>query len=170
VLVALTSGQKTGLAVVAAAVVVLALASRFLFPRYSPDFPGRWLRPFLLVCVLVAVGMLTAVVVLPTTQPPPQAGGDPEAGKALYISQCGSCHTLTKAGVSGNVGPSLDVLPAAAKRANRGTLEEFVRESIVDPNAYVEPGFQPDVMPLFAQGLLTDQEVEHVVAFLIEDA
>ncbi len=35
--------------------------------------------------------------------------GDATAGKALFASQgCASCHTLSAAGSSGNVGPNLD--------------------------------------------------------------
>jgi mono/diheme cytochrome c family protein len=37
------------------------------------------------------------------------AQGDPAAGKAIFASAgCGSCHTLSDAGTSGNVGPNLD--------------------------------------------------------------
>jgi mono/diheme cytochrome c family protein len=35
--------------------------------------------------------------------------GDPDAGKDVFASAgCGSCHTLSDAGASGTVGPSLD--------------------------------------------------------------
>jgi mono/diheme cytochrome c family protein len=35
--------------------------------------------------------------------------GDPTAGKEVYASAgCGSCHVLTDAGSTGNIGPSLD--------------------------------------------------------------
>ena len=188
-LVALTSGQKTGLAVVAAAFIVFALASSFLFPRYWPDFPGRWLRSFLLVCVLFTVGMLAAVIVLakeseeegahgtepaPTqTEPagttaPPPAKGDPIAGKSIFAAQgCGACHTFTPASTKGAVGPNLDELPASAEKAGRGSLEEFVQESIADPNAYVAPGFQAGVMPNFGE-LLSGEQIDDLVAFLTQ--
>lgn len=38
---------------------------------------------------------------------PAEAAGP---GKELFVSGCGSCHTLADAGTSGAVGPSLDVL------------------------------------------------------------
>jgi uncharacterized cupredoxin-like copper-binding protein len=50
----------------------------------------------------------------PTT-PTPTTGteplmGDPVAGKQVFLSNpCGSCHTLSAAGSSGNVGPNLDL-------------------------------------------------------------
>jgi mono/diheme cytochrome c family protein len=35
--------------------------------------------------------------------------GDPEAGSEVFASAgCGSCHTLSDAGTSGNIGPNLD--------------------------------------------------------------
>jgi cytochrome c oxidase subunit 2 len=69
------------------------------------------------------------------------------AGKAVFMSNgCGSCHTLTAAGTKGTVGPNLDNLPQYARQAGR-PLEFFVRESIVNPNAYIQPGFPAGVMP-----------------------
>jgi mono/diheme cytochrome c family protein len=34
--------------------------------------------------------------------------GDPAAGKEVFIANCGTCHTLSDAGTSGDVGPNLD--------------------------------------------------------------
>jgi cytochrome c553 len=74
--------------------------------------------------------------------------GDPDAGKDVFASAgCGSCHTLSDAGASGTVGPSLDdssVDFAAAvdqitnggggMQAYSGTLSE---EEIANVAAYV---------------------------------
>src|SRR5438045_3992243 len=73
-------------------------------------------------------------------------GGDPAAGKKLFVANgCGACHTYGPAGTNGMVGPNLDKLAADAQKANQGTLEEYVHTSIVDPNAYVVPGFPKGV-------------------------
>jgi cytochrome c551/c552 len=76
------------------------------------------------------------------------AGGvAPQAGKALFISNgCDGCHTFKPAGAKGTVGPDLDDLRQAAQTAGQ-PLEQFIRQSIVDPNAYVAPGYQKGVMP-----------------------
>jgi cytochrome c oxidase subunit 2 len=87
-----------------------------------------------------------------------------EAGKTVFANNgCASCHTLQAAGATGKVGPDLDKLPAYAKQAGK-PLEAFVKESIVDPNAYVQPGFPKGVMPPFAT--LPPDQLDALVAFL----
>jgi mono/diheme cytochrome c family protein len=93
--------------------------------------------------------------------------GDPKAGEALFKSQgCGGCHTFKPAGTKANIGPDLDKLPDYAKAANRGSLEEFVRESIANPAAYVEKGYQP-TMPDFGQ-TLSAKQISDLVAYLTQ--
>jgi mono/diheme cytochrome c family protein len=88
------------------------------------------------------------------------------AGKALYDSNgCGGCHTFKPAASTGKVGPDLDNLAADAKKANRGSLEQYTRESIEDPNAYIVAGFPKGVMPAF-KGKLTDSQINELVTFL----
>ena len=49
--------------------------------------------------------------------------------KALFTSKCGGCHTLTKAGTSGQVGPKLDgvnaATVAAALQSGPGVMPSF---------------------------------------------
>ena len=95
-----------------------------------------------------------------------QAPSGSAAGKALFMSNgCGGCHTYKAAGTNGKVGPDLDKLAADAQKANKGSLEQYTRTSIEDPNAYVVPGFQSGVMPAF-KGTLTDSQINDLVAFL----
>jgi mono/diheme cytochrome c family protein len=79
---------------------------------------------------------------------------------------CASCHTLAKANARGTVGPSLEDLAQAAE-GQGGSPEDFVRESIVDPDAVVAEGFQPGVMPAF-EGRLTDEQLNALVEYLLE--
>ena len=58
-----------GLAVTAAAFITFALASSFLFPRFRPNFPGRGLPAFIVVCFVFFFGMLTAVEVFGAEEP-----------------------------------------------------------------------------------------------------
>jgi mono/diheme cytochrome c family protein len=91
--------------------------------------------------------------------------GDAKAGAPLFKSKgCTGCHTFTPAGSKANIGPDLDKLPDFAKAANQGTLTAFTAESIKNPGAYVEKGFN-NVMPNFGQSL-TDKQIADLVAYL----
>ncbi|HEX6701475.1 MAG TPA: c-type cytochrome [Gaiellaceae bacterium] len=90
-------------------------------------------------------------------------GGGGGGGKAVFASNgCGSCHTFKAAGSNGKIGPDLDKLAQYAKQAKQ-PLDKFVRESITDPKAYVQPGFQP-VMPSFAS--ISKPQLDSLVQFL----
>ncbi|HEV3479105.1 MAG TPA: cytochrome c [Gaiellaceae bacterium] len=103
----------------------------------------------------------------PQAQPQPQAQGDPQAGRQVFLdSGCGGCHVFTPAGPNarGTTGPNLDNLPQFAEKAGQ-PLEEFTRESLVNPDAYVEEGFPEGVMPEFTGD---DQQLANLVAFLTQ--
>ena len=94
------------------------------------------------------------------------AGGAQELGATTFAKAgCGGCHTFSKAGTDAQIGPSLDDLAAAAEEAGV-PLAEFIRSSIVDPDAVITPDYQPGVMPKdFAQSL-TPEELDALVAYL----
>jgi cytochrome c oxidase subunit II len=92
----------------------------------------------------------------------PAGGG---AGLAAFNSNgCSACHTYKPAGSTATTGPDLDNLAADARRAGR-PLVPFVRESIVDPNAYIEKGYQPNIMPDTFKSL-PKQQLDALVQFL----
>ncbi len=43
--------------------------------------------------------------------------GDPAAGKTVFITNCGGCHTLADAGTSGTIGPNLDAAKPSVQLA-----------------------------------------------------
>jgi cytochrome c oxidase subunit 2 len=93
-----------------------------------------------------------------------QSGGT-ASGKAVFANNgCGGCHAFKPASASAIIGPDLDKLPAEARRAGK-PLEQFVRESIVNPNAYVEPHYPPNVMP-HTFGSLPKDQLDALVGFL----
>ncbi len=106
-----------------------------------------------------------------TTTPPPSGGGgaDLAAGKAAFTAKgCNACHTLTAAGATGKIGPDLDKLKSYAQKAGM-PLNDFIRESIIKPNAYVEKGFPPGVMPQNF-GNLPKSTLDALIAFLAASA
>ncbi len=92
------------------------------------------------------------------------------AGAAVFKNnQCGACHTLTAAGTAAKVGPDLDKLPAYAQQAGK-PLPDFARQSIVDPNAYIQPGFPKNVMPQTFGTSLSKQQLDALVQYLISSS
>jgi cytochrome c oxidase subunit II len=127
------------------------------------------------LCGLGHAAMRTQVIVMPQTefdawvQERSRGEGGRDPGLAVFESSgCGSCHALAAARAEAETGPDLDELPEQARRAGR-PLEAFVRESIVEPNAYVEPGFPRDVMPDTFDGL-PDEQLDALVRFLVESS
>ncbi len=87
-----------------------------------------------------------------------QAGAD---GAAVFEANgCASCHTFKPASATGTVGPDLDKIePATA---------DFIRQSIVDPNANVTKGFSPDIMPQDFGDKLSPDELDALVEYLLK--
>ena len=105
---------------------------------------------------------------LPTQQTtaPTLAKGDPAAGKKVFAAQgCGGCHTFTPAGSKGQIGPDLDNLAADAKKAGV-PLDQYIKDSIVDPDKYIVPGYQKGVMPTNFGQSLGQQGVQALVQYL----
>ena len=107
----------------------------------------------------------TVVGEQPPAAPQPQAQGNPMAGRQVFTSSgCGGCHRFQPAGTTGTTGPDLDELPALAEKAGQ-PLDEFARESIENPDSYVEEGFPEGVMPAWSGN---EQDLANLVAFLTQ--
>ena len=86
--------------------------------------------------------------------------GDAAAGKQVFDAQgCGSCHAFEPAGSTGNVGPNLS-------EALKDKDAAFIQQSIVDPNAVIAEGFQPNIMPQTYGSQLSEKQLADLVAFL----
>ncbi len=79
---------------------------------------------------------------------------------------CVTCHSLEE-GVS-LVGPSHASLGARAGSQVAGqSAEDYIRESIIDPNAHVVDGYSPGVMYQNYANELTDEQVDALVAYML---
>jgi cytochrome c2 len=90
-------------------------------------------------------------------------GGDPVAnGQALFASNgCSACHST---GSSVVVGPGLaGVGDRAGTRVSGLSADDYIRQSVRDPMAYVVEGFNP-LMPSFST--LSDAEINDLIAYL----
>jgi cytochrome c oxidase subunit 2 len=94
------------------------------------------------------------------------SGGDAALGKTTFASAgCGGCHTFGPAGTDAQVGPDLDNLVADAQKAGEPE-DEYIEQSIVDPDAVIASGYQPGVMPTTFGKTLSPEELSGLVAFL----
>ena len=129
----------------------------------------------------VSVAALAALFVLiaPTVG---GGGGDAARGSRLFATlPCASCHDITHRLPGGDICPNLGNIATEAarivrQRDYRGKARDaagYIRESIVDPNAYIVPGPSyrtPDgqsVMPKTFGQTLSPSDLDDLVAFLL---
>jgi mono/diheme cytochrome c family protein len=91
-----------------------------------------------------------------------------KTGEQIFTAAgCAGCHTFSPAGSNGTIGPNLnDLAAAAAKREPGKSAEEYVRESLLKPEAFLAPGFG-NAMPSF-EGRLTDKQIQALVDYLLK--
>ena len=112
-----------------------------------------------LACIALAALVLSCSPEPPATEPVAR-------GHQLYRSMgCANCHEPNLFGQ--RLGPSLDHLGTAAATRRPGlSADEYVRQSILDPGAYVVPGYQ-DSMPRDLGRDLSPTDLEALVAYLL---
>lgn len=102
---------------------------------------------------------------------PAQPGGILHEGQQLHATMgCVACHRIT--GTASTIGPNHATTWGAERSLMDGTTvtvvgdtgEQYIRQSILVPQAQVVEGFQT-VMPSF-RGTLTDEEIELLVRFI----
>jgi mono/diheme cytochrome c family protein len=96
--------------------------------------------------------------------------GDPGTGKQIFISTCGSCHTLAAAGTSSEIGPSLDAAfcEARAEGYKDSAIEDIVAGQIRAPGQYAPgPGLKGANMP---PNLVHGKELADVAAYVAQNA
>jgi mono/diheme cytochrome c family protein len=103
----------------------------------------------------------------------PREDGGVASGRTLFQTKgCVACHHV--AGVPGDahVGPDLTALPLVAGSRKAGlAAPDYVRESLVEPQAFVVPGYagranDPGAPPM-PRLPLTPSEIDALVAFLL---
>jgi mono/diheme cytochrome c family protein len=180
VVAGLSTGHEIALAVVAAVFIVFALVSSFVVPRRYPNFPGRGMGWYIVLCVLFFGAMIAAVIALgkerkagnesqshttavagtlpgqttsaPTTTTSSGAGGggDATAGKAVFAS----------AGCSG-----CHTLKDAGATGTVGpNLDQLKPSEAVVQHQVTHGGA---IMPAF-QGKLSTKQIADVAAYVAQ--
>ena len=112
-----------------------------------------------LVCIALASIGLACAPEAPATDPVAR-------GHQLYRSMgCANCHEPNLFGQ--RLGPPLDHIGTVAETRRSGlSAEEYIRQSFLDPGAYVVPGYQ-DSMPRDLGRDLSPTDLEALVAYLL---
>ena len=105
--------------------------------------------------------------------------GDPERGRDIHETGggvigretgrgCSGCHSLDgSVGKGAEQGPSfLGISERAGDRVPGLSAVEYLRQSIVDPGAYLAEGFD-DNMAKGLRFLLSEEDIDDLVAFLL---
>jgi cytochrome c oxidase subunit 2 len=78
-----------------------------------------------------------------------------------------ACHSVDGTQI---VGPTWQGLAGSTVPLSDGTTvvadTDYLLKSILDPNGQIHEGFQPGIMPLNFEELLTPEQMEQIVAFI----
>jgi cytochrome c2 len=100
--------------------------------------------------------------------------GDIAAGEQLFNTRlemrdgvsCSSCHVLD--GPDTQWGPTLAGISARAGDRIEGMSDvDYLRQSIVDPYSFVVPGEWSFAMPYEYPDLVTEEQIDNLIAFLL---
>ncbi len=115
---------------------------------------------------------------LPTPTPAPTSTPRPLEGdtaEEIFLNAgCTSCHQIGHLGESHKVGPDLSNIRLDSQdRVSNMSAEEYIRQSILDPNAYLAPECPngpclANIMPRDYQLRLSAKQVDLLVDYLLE--
>jgi mono/diheme cytochrome c family protein len=117
---------------------------------------------FGLVVLLLGVGIPAwALTQEGSESPAEEVSSNQEEGKELFVTNCGACHTLAKAGTDGVIGPNLDELlaPPSTSPPDPSTIKPRVLSAI-----------QNGVGGRMPKGVLSGQQAETVANFVAQVA
>ena len=88
---------------------------------------------------------------------PEEVASNLQGGKELFVTNCGACHTLAKAGTDGVIGPNLDDLlaPPSASAPDPSTVKPRVLSAINN-----------GVRGRMPKGVLSGQQADQVANFV----
>ena len=104
----------------------------------------------------------------------PLVTGEEPIATIFTRSGCPVCHQIPGIrGAEGRVGPPLLLgtlgpqrLRDPAYRGRAKTVHEYVVESVIEPGAFVVPGYPPDAMPTWYGAKLSALALEKIAAYL----
>lgn len=157
-----------------------AMPDRVTELRFTPDKDGMYPIVCSRICGVGHAAMRANLVVQEPaefeawlkeqTGTTAQVPADPIVlGRQMFQKNgCGACHMLADAGGAGTAGPTLTHIGTQAGNMVPGqSADQYIHESIVNPNAFIVPGFQSNIMPKDFGQRLSDQELQALVQYLL---
>ncbi|MFQ5408507.1 MAG: c-type cytochrome, partial [Anaerolineales bacterium] len=101
----------------------------------------RWVPPTIVGALLLSAGVVFARVHVARGEPQQQTAPDDETIAAFARGGCAGCHTIPGIpDAAGAVGPNLAAIGSAAGSRDPGLdAEAYIRQSILEPNAFIAP-------------------------------
>lgn len=94
-----------------------------------------------------------------------QASAQIEAGKKIFQANCSACHATE--GEQVIVGPSMvGLVSRAGDIVKDMDGEAYIQQSIIEPAAYINAGFQ-NLMPNTYGNILSQEELDALTAYLM---
>ncbi|MCW5873722.1 MAG: cytochrome c [Anaerolineales bacterium] len=98
-------------------------------------------------------------------EPTAELSAQEEQGKRAFSQYCGACHSIV--GDTSIVGPSMAGIATRAETRIEGmSAHDYLIESILDPGAYLVPGFD-NLMPSTWGTTLTGEQMDAIIAFML---
>jgi cytochrome c oxidase subunit 2 len=125
------------------------------------DLVKLWLT----VALAGVLAVATVVVNRPPATAPTNVAAADQGALLFQAKGCSGCHSITGVAETASIGPNLTRLASVAGERVAGlSAEEYVTQSIRDPQAFTVPDFGPDTMPTLQ---VSDTELEVLVEFLL---
>lgn len=122
-------------------------------------------------CELISGALeMTAIPAFVFDQVAVETNNEPLTGEQIFVkATCIGCHAVKSVpGARSQTGPSLDGLAARAGKTVPGkTAEEYITQSILNPEAYIVEGYEPMSMPATLRAALTNEEFDTLLAWLL---
>lgn len=120
------------------------------------------------VIVALLAGATVAVYALDPGPQPEAEVADPIEGRTIFLTKgCTGCHSREGDSETGFVAPDLTGLAdRAGNRVEGLSAEEYVRQSVLDPQAYIVDGYgsQMPVLPVDAE------ELDALIGYLLSES
>jgi mono/diheme cytochrome c family protein len=132
-------------------------------------------RPFVIFGIFVAVLAVVIPVWAFDSSGNPDKGSrsvpsDLQTGKMLFVTNCGTCHTLYAAGTDGNFGPNLDTTLAPAGPPSGPTAKQTITATRGRVSNAINNGVDGTTPGRMPAGIISGQQADQVADFVAKVA